>query len=879
MSCYHTKVNTFQNVFEKNSIRENFNSRINEIIEPKFLEFQEKVCFLLDVKHFSSYIELQKTAYILQYSGFGYEMFLKLCKIHQCEIMNDLNEEEKLNKAKQICEQNKPTKINRMLLTKVVKSECPEKFDELVKSPEYKKYFSNYKRPLITHDNIVHINQKYLLSSDKKLILDGETKFEEEVIEYLRNPMIKSLNIKSHYGSGKSQLIKSILSTTKPKRVLWISYRKTLSTNLLSSFSDYGFVNYLDIKGNLSNANFLIIQLESLNRVINQLSTELPSYDFVIMDEIESILSEFSSETMKNQDNLIFNILQGIIYNSKKLITLDGDLSMRALDYISHFGSDKTIFNDIKINCKNFTLINDSEVFYNDVYESIKNDMNVYVCVQVNKKAQELLSYILLKANEEGILEKIKYKLYTGDTNDNVKKEDFQKVNIIWKELNLLIYTSVCEAGVDFNVENHFNKCYGIISPCCNSQRGFLQQLSRVRHVTSNEILLLDACKIPIYNEDYDFYNIDEIEPILQYLNNYSIKTNIEIVNGKACFVKNTYDKNWLYNKCEELNKQSYYYINYLESLLIEKGHTFKLDVLKTEKKEEDKKILKIAEDLSSKKKKIMMSEDIDYEKYEEYLTYQDNGTITEEQRNSIQKYLYKHNFGLDKIDDKLIKKLDERKLFNLMSLLDRRNLKSKKSSCYNEKIQSIKIDVIDKLIQDLGFKNMFDNKTYYFAEDFNVILTKLQNNNFIFKPSTELTSIFNIPKKKTQLMKETHVYEKKQLFGYINSFLNQFSLAIYSDKKKVSGEKVSVYKLHVQNEYEDILELKMRKGYIIHDKQNIRPIKEDLSDSIYQRYFDNKSFTHKLEFVDDKPKYLSLPKKNKLVEINELAINQPFLD
>jgi hypothetical protein len=168
-----------------------------------------------------------------------------------------------------------------------------------------------------------------------------------------------------------------------------------------------------------------------------------------------------------------------------------------------------------------------------------------------------------------------------------------------------------------------------------------------------------------------------------------------------------------------------------------------------------------------------MMSEDIDYEKYEEYLTYQDNGTITEEQRNSIQKYLYKHNFGLDKIDDKLIKKLDERKLFNLMSLLDRRNLKSKKSSCYNEKIQSIKIDVIDKLIQDLGFKNMFDNKTYYFAEDFNVILTKLQNNNFIFKPSTELTSIFNIPKKKTQLMKETHVYEKKQLFGYINSFLN----------------------------------------------------------------------------------------------------------
>ena len=133
---------------------------------------------------------------------------------------------------------------------------------------------------------------------------------------------IKTFSLKSPYDTGKTQMIKRILDKTKYKRILWVSYRISLTNDIHSNFKDYGFKNYQN--DNINKSDKLIIQLESLYKLDNNNFkdseySDVPIYDLVIIDEIESILNHFSSSTIKDSYNT-YEYLQEIITNSGKLI-------------------------------------------------------------------------------------------------------------------------------------------------------------------------------------------------------------------------------------------------------------------------------------------------------------------------------------------------------------------------------------------------------------------------------------------------------------------------------------------------------------------------------------------------------------------------------
>jgi hypothetical protein len=127
------------------------------------------------------------------------------------------------------------------------------------------------------------------------------------------------------------------------------------------------------MKGDLS-ADRLMIQLESTLKLYSQMdfidddTSIYPSYDLVIIDEIESILKHFDSHTTfhgKSKDT--FEFIQNVIINSSKLMVLDGDVGNRAYDYIKSFGQCVNIVNDIKINQKNFKVTQDGTKFYQNI--------------------------------------------------------------------------------------------------------------------------------------------------------------------------------------------------------------------------------------------------------------------------------------------------------------------------------------------------------------------------------------------------------------------------------------------------------------------------------------------------------------------------------
>ena len=133
----------------------------------------------------------------------------------------------------------------------------------------------------------------------KYIIQDIETPVLcNKIINFFSDHSYKSFNIKSPYDTGKTTLLKEIISLYDPKRILWLSYRKTLTFDIHANFKRFGFKSYLDRE---YDADKLILQVESLQTLENVLNAfeddpTVPKYDLIILDEIESLLNQFSSE-------------------------------------------------------------------------------------------------------------------------------------------------------------------------------------------------------------------------------------------------------------------------------------------------------------------------------------------------------------------------------------------------------------------------------------------------------------------------------------------------------------------------------------------------------------------------------------------------------
>ena len=117
-----------------------------------------------------------------------------------------------------------------------------------------------YDLPMV---ELIEINQRYLL--DKVTETDYEICTEmRKHLDNLFNTDIKVLNIKSPYGTSKTQLMIKAIEEYKPKRILMLSYRQTLTLDLKKNFEHLGFEDYLT--GNIE-ADRVIIQLESLYKL------------------------------------------------------------------------------------------------------------------------------------------------------------------------------------------------------------------------------------------------------------------------------------------------------------------------------------------------------------------------------------------------------------------------------------------------------------------------------------------------------------------------------------------------------------------------------------------------------------------------------------
>jgi hypothetical protein len=406
----------------------------------------------------------------------------------------------------------------------------------------------------------------YLLGDEKESIKENASFVSPHIIDWMENKNVKTLAIRSCYNSGKTDIIKKIIKEFNPKKVLFISYRQTLTHELFGNFRCLDFRSYFE--GNYG-ADRFICQIESLQKIMPHVSfdgkTFLQCFDLIILDEVESILNHFISSTIDDKLKT-FKIMSAFIHNASKILALDGDFFNRAYSYLESFGKIKVLKNTIHKDLRNYIFTNNRYDVENNIEQDLKNGKNLVIVSMSSKLATFL--YNVYKDTYKCIL-------HTKHSNDKDKKK-LQNVKKYWKEVQLVLYSPSIESGVNFD-EEHFYKIYMILSSKSTSQRGLLQMGSRVRQLEDKNIMVY-LNNLP-YREKCNFYTYDEAKAYVLELDNNlrkpDLKLDKETNKNIYTYEFDNYTNLTIYNQLEQANKTSNIFVAYLIKMLKEKGHTY----------------------------------------------------------------------------------------------------------------------------------------------------------------------------------------------------------------------------------------------------------------------------------------------------------------
>lgn len=356
---------------------------------------------------------------------------------------------------------------------KIIKEE-PYIFE---KNNETYYWYENY--PYILHNrditksvNIYQIIKNEIQTDfDKVLTLDkyknkiklNNSKFKVEnfnIERFLTNKK-QNLILKSPMGTGKSLLIKDIISKAKEKqlKIICVTHRISVAEDFKVK---YNLDFYRDV--NLSkHKKSLIVQFDSLHKV------DVKQYDLVIFDEFVSLMFYSLEPTIKNSLILNKNIINLFELFKKKIIISDAFVTGFENQIVNKLEKDFVVIdNEYRDNTKIIDLSKD------DFIKRLLNINNQNATISCSTKKQVYEIAGLLEANG------IKTQILTGDTKPFVRNFILNEFNNVHnKNWKVLIYSSAMTVGVSNlnNCDIHFHYDDGSVLDVISS----LQMIKRTR--------------------------------------------------------------------------------------------------------------------------------------------------------------------------------------------------------------------------------------------------------------------------------------------------------------------------------------------------------------------------------------------------------------
>ncbi len=223
-------------------------------------------------------------------------------------------------------------------------------------------------------------------------------------------PSIRTLGIQSPMGTGKTTLLSKYITALeqmlgRPARVAIISYRQALSRDMISNFVELGFRMYLDYKHygkdhehtgeyckgseQLWQCAKVIVQLDSIQMLLDKGTTLYPKYDLVVLDECESLLHHATAKTLGERQQKVFSIFQQLLKESGRVLAMDAFLGDETREFLQLVLGEAppVVRNEHRGTSKLFKLTTDTKAWQAKVIAALNAGKNVVVPCMTKKMA------------------------------------------------------------------------------------------------------------------------------------------------------------------------------------------------------------------------------------------------------------------------------------------------------------------------------------------------------------------------------------------------------------------------------------------------------------------------------------------------------------
>lgn len=628
-------------------------------------------------------------------------------------------------------------------------------------------------------------------------------------------------------GRGKTELLTKFFDNNQ--KILFITFRRSLATDINNRLSKYGFVDYRSIDGEINDRyNRVICQLESLHRI-----TWHDSPDLLIIDECESLFTQLEAKTVRNK-RTVWMILNALLKESKNCIYMDANLSELSMEHIYSIRGnllDHThllITNSYKPENKpKHYITTDHKDYYDKLINDINQNKNIVMCS--NFSHNRLVS-IRKTIMEDTKLEDGDILLITSrtQTDELVSKclDDVNNPTFGFGRYRMVIYSPTIQAGVSYTGK-HFDLCYGYFLNSSCDVNATTQMIKRVRHLNDNE-----------YNYYYKQVggatwseNKFEFEKSL-LRRNIDTDTDIDISSNSLIERTFSFSKGYQYNTNDPYYK---FYVNYMTRkardknnflylfmrTMLASGEFDKFELLTHNNKDNqnfniDSRIKEITGELKLQYiADISSAPVIDEFTYKKFEAKKNKEKLKDDENYMMKKYEYAANFDIDinKINfdtvAALYHKQSQFKNIRQIYAYDDINtgLAELKKIAENERatfeddaMADIRKDnsykrhyASHRILKQLGFNDILDTREFSKSQLWN----NIKNNPDVWKNIIEYScDIFNKEKRRRPIVDKL-VKDSKQGFRAMMAFNNSILESMYDVKIKETTRHSGYYKIY----------------------------------------------------------------------------------
>lgn len=325
-----------------------------------------------------------------------------------------------------------------------------------------------------------------LLDDPRDMYGDDSAAFNVAVQKWLRGD-VRVLSLRSPMGTGKSTFIDALLTELPPETtVLTITYRQSLAAEHERKMRDHGFVSYLKVgRGTDAGSADLadreayprvICQIESLRRLGSDLF-QIPLFDVIILDEVESVLRHWASPTVVDPMFSMDSFVKMLQHTARGVITLDAAWGAATYDVLQKARLSNLLVVNVRRPAvpRTFAFTNDEAPWMDEIAEDLAAGLNVVVVSLSAQRAMAVGEAAARIVGAERVL------VHTSKSADDIKQR-LINVDELWTAHQVVVFSPTIAAGTDFS-SVHFGRMYFYACAMSALPSTALQMLFRVRHV------------------------------------------------------------------------------------------------------------------------------------------------------------------------------------------------------------------------------------------------------------------------------------------------------------------------------------------------------------------------------------------------------------